>query len=336
VSRWRTPRRLRFRPAGWAVSVGAVFLGFVAIGTANNLLFLLLGAVLGMIALSGSLSELVLSRVVVRRRPLRGVVAGQPAHLVYELDNPRRRLASFALEVGERGTGETAFVPVVEPRGAALARVERTWEHRGVHPLGAVTLSTSFPFGFFAKERDVVLPAEVVVWPRSDRAVPEVRIPAERAVASGYSVSALASGARGEFRGLREYRAGDDPRDVHWPSTARRGAPVVREYERDEATTLWICLDLRTEPGPAAEAAIEAAASLAARACGRGIPFALLAVGALVRPGSGPGHLTAVLDALARAEPGPDTSCPEPPGGRGCAVLVGGTGDAAGWGASIR
>ena len=56
---------------------GALLLGFAAIGTGNNLLFLILGGMLGFITLSGWLSEQMIRRVQVRRRVPRGVVAGR-------------------------------------------------------------------------------------------------------------------------------------------------------------------------------------------------------------------------------------------------------------------
>lgn len=312
-SRWlRSRRRLRFHRSGWALSVGAVVLGFVAIGTANNLLFLLLGGMLGFITLSGSLSELVIREVRVRRRVPHGVHAGERATVGYELENPRRHLASFAVEVGEYGGEERAFVPVVEAGASATAYAELRWERRGVYPLERVTIATSFPFGLFRKERDLDVPGEVVVWPRTDRPVREVRVASDRARWSGEVVGG-AAGARGEFRGLREYRSGDDPRDVHWISTARRRAPVVRQYERDEARALWLCLDLRAAPGPAAEASIETAAAVAARAVARSEPVALETGEARVPPGSGPAQLERVLDALARAAFRPEAPPPSPP-----------------------
>ena len=88
-------------------------------------------------------------------------------------------------------------------------------------------------------------------------------------------MNAAAGAARGEYRSLRQYQPGDDPRDVHWRSSARRNVPVVREYERDSADTLWLCLDLRAAPGEAAELACEIAATLAARAARLGERFGL-------------------------------------------------------------
>jgi uncharacterized protein (DUF58 family) len=131
-----------------------------------------------------------------------------------------------------------------------------------------------------------------------------------------------AAGTRGEYRSLREYRPGDDPKDIHWRSSARMREPVIREYERDGAETRWICLDTRAEPGDPAEVAVEVAASLAARASAEHRPFALVAGGHLVEPGEGPAHLEVVLDALARVDFDPSGPGPNPPVDPAGCVLV--------------
>jgi uncharacterized protein (DUF58 family) len=192
---------------------------------------------------------------------------------------------------------------------------------RGVYPLGTVTLSTGFPFGMFRKERDVELPDEVVVWPRTDRPVREPASGAGRVPRVGSSARGTA-GSRGEYRSLRGYRVGDDPKDIHWKSSARLREPVIREYERDGAETRWICLDLRGEPGDAAEVAIEVAAALAARSLAQHRPFAIVAGDAVVEPGEGAGHLERVLDTLARVDFLPDAPTPTPPVDPSACVLV--------------
>ncbi|MBA2671591.1 MAG: DUF58 domain-containing protein, partial [Gemmatimonadetes bacterium] len=162
---FRPPRRLRIHRAGWTVIVGALGLGLAAMTTGNNLLYLILGAMLGLITLSGWLSEVTLRGVSVSRRVPRGIEAETPAILVYELSNGKRLLPSFALEVGERRDAARGFAATVSPGGAAGVRVERVWERRGVYPLDTVTLSTSFTFGLFRKERDIEIDGEVLVWP---------------------------------------------------------------------------------------------------------------------------------------------------------------------------
>ena len=129
-------------------------------------------------------------------------------------------------------------------------------------------------------------------------------------------------GTRGEYRSLRGYRAGDDPRDIHWKSSARLLEPVIREYERDGADTRWICLDLNAEPGDAAEVAVEVVAALAARSVASNRAFALVSGNELLEPGEGPGQLERALDLLARVDFTPGAPPPDPPIDPAACVLV--------------
>jgi len=289
--------------------------------TGNNLLYLLFGAMLGFIAVSSWLSEQAIRDIRIERRHPRAVTVGHDFRIVYEIVNRKTRLPSLAVEISEAGLPDKAFMAHVEPRGRATARSVNSFVRRGLYPLGTVTLSTGFPFGLFRKERDVEIPGEVVVWPRTDRRVREPAPGVGRAPRAG--VSALgAAGTRGEYRSLRGYRAGDDPRDIHWRSSARLREPVIREYERDGADTRWICVDLRGEPGEAAEVAIEVAAALAARSVASNRAFALVAGDAMIEPGQGPGQLERALDLLARVDFLPDAGPPTPPIHPSMCVLV--------------
>lgn len=318
------------------LSGGSVVLGLAAIATGNNLLFLLLGAVLGFIILSGWLSEQTVRRLEIVRRAPRGVVAGFPASVAYEVSNRKRRIPSFAFEIGEAEASATGFVPALPAGERARIRAEMTWESRGVYALEAVSISTSFPFGLFRKERWVPLPGEVIVWPRSDRSVPEPRTGGERVHRGGHALAG-AAGARGEYRGLRPYRPGDDPRDVHWRSTARMNEPVVREFERDRAEILWVCLDLRVPAGPAAEAAAEIAASLAAAGLRQGRPVGLAAGAIRIPPTTGAGQRERLFNALARCTfsvAAPYPVAPATPSA--CVLVTAGAPAAGGWGAVLQ
>lgn len=331
IRRWlRPPRRLRFSRGGWFFTGGSVLLGLAAMGTGNNLLFLLLGGMLGFITLSGVLSEQMVRRLEIRRRVPRAT-AGEPARITYEIRNGNRRLSAYSIEAGEDGMAGRGWTPVIAPRSTGAARAENVWPARGVVPLETIVVSTSFPFGLFVKERDMDLAGEVVVWPRTDRPVREPRPSGERVRSSGESMSG-AAGARGEYRGLRPYRSGDDPRDVHWRTTARVGHPVVREYERDRSRALWLCLDLRSVDDELGEAAVEIAAALASRASRRGETFGLATQDARVRPGGGAAQLERVLDALARADLRADAPRLDPPVPPAECVLVTAGAPGPGWG----
>jgi uncharacterized protein (DUF58 family) len=46
-----------------------------------------------------------------------------------------------------------------------------------------------------------------------------------------------------DFESLREYREGDDLRDICWTATARRGTPITRQYQIERSQAVWIVLD---------------------------------------------------------------------------------------------
>jgi uncharacterized protein (DUF58 family) len=308
----RAWRRISFTAGGAVFTGGAFAVGFAAMNTGNNLLYLLLGAMLGLIAVSGWLSEQAIRALRVARHVPRAVTAGQEVRISYQVSNHKRRLPSMAVDIVDGDLPGRAFVAHVDAGGTAEVRAVNTFPRRGVHPLGTVTLSTAFPFGLFRKERDLEIPGQVVVWPRTDRPVRAPTPAGGRVPRSGASARG-SHGDRGEYRNLRAYRSGDDLRDIHWRSSARFSDPVLREYDHDGAETRWICLDLGAEPGGPAEVAVEVAASLAAQAMAEGRSFALAAGGAVVDPGEGAGQLERVLDALARVRFRPGSHLPDPP-----------------------
>jgi uncharacterized protein (DUF58 family) len=318
----RAWRRFKFTSGGLVFTGGSFAVGFAAINTGNNLLYLLVGAMLGFIALSSWLSEKTIQRLEILRRVPRGVTVGRPVRISYHVSNRKDRIPTLATFVTEEGLPGSAFIPRVLAGETETVKSENRFVHRGVYPLRTLTLSTAFPFGMFAKERDVQLPGELVIWPRSDRPVSLPLSPGGRGRPRQLAALKGASGARGEFRSLREYRPGDDPRDIHWRSTARRGQPVVREYDLDAGEALWLCLDTRTDPGERAEGAIETVASLAAQAMAEGKRFAVATPTRKVEAGHGSGHLELVLDLLARVDVGPDQPDISPPADPRRCVLV--------------
>lgn len=46
-----------------------------------------------------------------------------------------------------------------------------------------------------------------------------------------------------DFESLREYREGDDIRDLCWTATARRGVPITRQYQTEKSQPVWLLMD---------------------------------------------------------------------------------------------
>ena len=164
-------RRISFTSGGLVFSIGALAVGFAAMNTGNNLLYLLLGSMLGFITVSGWLSEQAIWKLSIERHLPRAVTVGQPMRLGYHVRNLKRWLPSLTVEIFEEGLPQSAFLAHVPAGGTAEARSTNRFVRRGIYPLSTVTLSTAFPFGMFLKQRDIEIAGEVVVWPRCDRPV---------------------------------------------------------------------------------------------------------------------------------------------------------------------
>ena len=115
-------RRIEFSRGGYLFTAGAFAIGFAAINTGNNLLYLLLGAMLGFIAVSSWLSEQAIGGISVVRSTPRGVTVGHPLRIHYEVRNERRRAPAFALEIGEEALSGRGFVPLLRAGGQMAAR----------------------------------------------------------------------------------------------------------------------------------------------------------------------------------------------------------------------
>lgn len=118
-----------------------------------------------------------------------------------------------------------------------------------------------------------------------------------------------------EFDSLREYRQGDELRDIAWLATARRQRLITRVFQIERSQSVWLVLDagrlLRAQvrdPGRAQysklDYAVNAALSLAQVALHCGDQVGLLAYGRRIQQkvstGRGPQHIRAIVDSLAQ------------------------------------
>jgi uncharacterized protein (DUF58 family) len=241
--RIRPPRRLKFTREGKFFVGITLGVGFAAINTANNLLYLLLGMLLALIVVSGIMSELSLRDLtVVRRLPLRAQVGR--AHLVeIEVFNHKGRIPSYAIEVEDLRAGQPAdkrcFFLKISPKSAQVAAYRRTPTRRGRDVHVGFRIATRFPFGLFEKSREVTAEGELVIYP----AVDPVQLPPAPAGRSPGADHVVGRGHGEEFLGLKLMRSGEDPRDVHWRKTAAVGQLVMRERARETRPDVTLPLD---------------------------------------------------------------------------------------------
>lgn len=181
-------------------------------------------------------------------------------------------------------------------------------EKRGFYQLGPTGLTSSFPLGLAeARQQKNGGVQTLTIYPDifSIVSLPLAGTPSE--IHRGGFLLPEGAGAA-EFSGLREYRRGDNPRHVHWPSTARLNELMVKEFEPLASASLHIALDLSADANvgkgkhSSFEYAVRIAASIGRYACSNGMPVRLDGEGSsslTIDSGSGEAHFRSILDALA-------------------------------------
>lgn len=242
--RWmRPPRKLKFTREGKYYLGITLGVGFAAINTGNNLLYLLLGMLLSLIVVSGVMSDLSLRRLTVARRlPVRAQV-GRPHLVEIEVYNHKKRVPSYAIEVEDLRAGQPAdkrcFFLKISPSSAQVAAYRRTPARRGRDKHTGFRIATRFPFGLFEKSREIEAEGELIIYP----AVDTVNLPAEEPGRRAGGSSANGRGAGEETYALRPMREGDDPRDIYWRKSTIGPQLILRERARETRPDIELHVD---------------------------------------------------------------------------------------------
>ncbi|MGZ4593576.1 MAG: hypothetical protein ACXV3C_06900 [Actinomycetes bacterium] len=180
----------------------------------------------------------------------RGQVTSVPVTLTQEA----RGLPAVRVHVGR-----------IPPGGRATVDLVRTATSRGVAERTDVVLESSAPLGLLTTRRRQSYSSHLVVHPEP---VPPDRTHAGAGPATDSPDPVPGNGL--DLAGIREWRAGDDPRRVHWRSAARRGRLVVAERGTGRSPALSLVVVGPSEAPDWEElVAVAAATARAAQLAGR-------------------------------------------------------------------
>ncbi len=251
---------------------GALLLFFTATNIQSGWLFVMSSLLLGATA-GGALFPLSMIRGlhVKRRAPPEAFVGDKvPIDLVVE---NRARGTRLSVVIRDPHVAPTeVFLPAIRAGEQVTIRTVRLATRRGVVEAAPVEIASTAPFGVAEAKRTITSSRRIVIFPRV-KPLDGLSFLEGMADRSGRLDLGTQRGNGQEFLGVRDFRHGDSPRNVHWPSTARRGALVVKEMELERRGSLVIIVDTWADGG-SGETALDlcctVAASVAMEALGTG------------------------------------------------------------------
>jgi uncharacterized protein (DUF58 family) len=228
------------------------------------------------------------------------VAEGDKAVGTVRVTNTGRRRSPPVMAV-DTVAGRQLRVPL--PSVAGGAEVMTTYRlptnRRGVFAVGPMTVGQSDPLRLMYASREMAPVDQLTVHPRYHRVSP---LPTGYARDADGPTSSTAPRGGIAFHAIDEYQPGDDPRLIHWRSTARLGRLMVRHNVTPNESQHLVVLDTSAEPyrDNTFEDAVRVAASLCVAACRAGDQLQFRTTGGAVgRSARGARGRDAVLDLLA-------------------------------------
>ena len=294
LSRWLSA----LTPVGWAVIIALVAgaVAAVSFGWIEGFVVAVMGLVALVVAIASVASPSPLA-VSLRMQNDR-IVAGQVAvGRVRVVNESARRSGSTLVEVTiGRGSGEF-MVPPISGNGTWNEAFSVMTKRRGVINVGPARTVRMDGLGLLRRVRQWDEPILVHVHP------PTVRFSFD-ATGMQMDVEGVASekltSSDVSFHALRDYEPGDDRRAVHWPSTARYGRLIVRQFEETHRSHHMVLLDTRIDSWGrrAFETGVSVAASLAIAGSGEARTVSMHTADEWIPTGTP----MAMLDALSEME----------------------------------
>ena len=230
------PRKLTFTMEGKFLVFITLGIGFAAVNTGVNLLYLLMAMLLSLIVASGILSELTLRKLRWQVEIPAETIVLSEAVATIRLQNEKRRLSSFSLE-GDLIIPEEDGV--VQKKGVLLKlgsgdagqiTVRLVFPKRGKRTISGISIGTRFPFSFFSKSRHYKFNRSILVMPRGEEPVEQFLN--SFSLGQDEHVENLNKKGKGlEFHSIRQMQTGDDWRNVHWKKTAFLQNFAIKEFE---------------------------------------------------------------------------------------------------------
>jgi len=285
-----------------------VAMGFAAVNTRNNLLYLMFSVGLAAVVVSMVSGWLSLRGMALRAVEPINFYAGATANEHIRIRNASRLFEGYAMEVEELdfpgGSPRAALTHLGRAARSSFV-LEKIYPHRGVFETERMRIMTWFPFGLFRSAREIRLSRRLTVFPR----VWPVNISFVFDERSGTVPLRQRRGESDELLRIRRYATGDNIRHIHWKATAKLGHLMIREFASEHRRRFTVVFD-NTRPYPnqggssqdGFETSVSAAASLVSHLSSHEIAFRFVSADEVFPHGSSPANLRAVLSHLATVQ----------------------------------
>lgn len=269
-----------------------LLLGVAAVNTGNNLLFLIVSAMLGFMAVTGMLGWLNIRGLAVSVHVQDELYAGMQTQVTVRIENRKRLLPSFLITASVAGT-PTSFI-LLEPGKPQTGSLLAAFQGRGLHTLKPAVISSPFPVNFFIRYTTSAIAGSFTVFPAPRAST----LPLSGGKPdAGQAASAQARGYEGDLAKISDYRTGESLKSIHWRLSAKH--EVLKVKEMTATADEPVVLEVERVPGQSLDERLSCCAFLVNRLVKGGRPVGLRVGDRVIAPGTTRSHRLRLLGELA-------------------------------------
>ena len=261
-------------PGAFYLTIMSVTLLGAMIGQ-SNMMMLVFAIMAGPFVVNGWFIFSMLKRTRVSRNAPKSIMAGEAVSVELVFKNRKRLFSSWMMNTSDHISNETELLQAgvlfarIPPRSKQSGHYHLRLMQRGWYRMGPIRVTTRFPLGLV--ERGLVFDdfAEILVFPRLGRLSPLWNRNKLNAPELVQRREPIRGSFDDEFHRIREYHSGDNPRAIHWRTSARQNELMVCEYFPTRDRNLVVLLDLQLPSRPDEDdlQRVELAVSFAATVC---------------------------------------------------------------------
>ncbi len=227
----------------------AGFLYYVASNTQSGWLYFVVAIISGALTLSFILSSLNFRKLRITRKFSETNFEDGKTKVNLTVINDSR-FPKFMLLIEDKfpsldpdEKNEKILVPYIEGKGKINVSYEQRCYKRGVFRFGRITIESYGLLSFFyMKKKITASPDKIIVFPRTyrlDHFLLNNVSPYFARQENTYNVM----GRSHDFLGIREYTPGEEIRFIHWPTSAKLGKLMIKEFKEIATHSLTVIID---------------------------------------------------------------------------------------------
>ncbi len=282
---------IKITKAGWIYVILTVFLGIAAANTGNNLIYMIVSAMLAFMGISGIIGKINLSKIDVSLSLPEHIFAEETFPVCISIRNRKRFLPLFLIRVYINNS--SVLIPYVDRKGKTEKILYMYIKDRGIHKVEKIKVCSVFPFNFFKRCVFKKVNREFIVYPSPKKCKYQENLYLKRK--KGYSTSQK-KGYEGELISIKEYSYGDPLKYIHWKASAKTDSLKTKELSSEMSSP--VILDINSIPGNL-EYKLSCLTYMVLKLYKSMIPFGLRINGKFLKPKHSEKHKRIILRELA-------------------------------------